>query len=410
MKFAIIIPDGCADHPADFSDGRTALVAAETPNLDALAISGIVGQSSNVPLELSPGSDVATLSLLGYDPRTGYTGRAPLEAAAQGISLSDHDWAFRCNLVSVADHVMRSFTAGHITSHDAAELLNSTGKEIVRRAGLEPGQAEFFPGVSYRNLMLYYGRDAADSPFDRTTRTSAPHDYSDKNIEPALPQGAGSELLLRLMHESEKLFAEHPVNKRRVAEGKLPASQCWLWGQGKRPDLALFAERFGGVRGAMISAVDLLIGIAKLIGWPKIDVPGITGYTDTDYAAKGRYAADALDKYDLVCVHVEAPDEASHEGNFEKKVAAIQDIDAKVLPPILEKLRSYKEWRILISPDHPTQVSTKTHSHGPVPWIVAGSDIPAERLGNYNERTAAQSTHHFDCGWELMSWFTGKTL
>jgi len=404
MKFAIIIPDGCADHPEDFTDGNTALRVADMPNTDALAHSGIVGQSYNVPLELSPGSDVATLSLLGYNPQIHYTGRAPLEAIAQGIPLNENDWAVRCNLVTIVGDIMQSFTAGHISSVDAAELLETTGREIAKVAD---GKVEFFPGVSYRNLMLYRGTDTRDKPFDRATRTTAPHDYSDKNIGPALPQGRGSELLMRLMRESERLFADHPVNRRRVEVGKLPATQCWLWGLGQQPNLEPFAECFPGVRGAMISAVDLLVGIAKLLDWDRIDVPGITGYVDTDYAAKGRYAAAALDRCDLVCVHVEAPDEASHEGSFEKKVKSLQDIDALVVPPIVEKLQSFGDWRILISPDHPTLISTKTHSHGPVPWVVAGSDVPAHHPGDYNELTAEQSPHRFERGWELMKWFLG---
>ena len=402
MKYAIIIPDGCADLPDDFPDGQTPLCVAEMPNIDALAHGGIVGRSCNVPPELSPGSDVATLSLLGYDPRNNYTGRAPLEAVAQGIPLGEFDWAVRCNLVTIANGVMQSFSAGHIASEEAAELLNSTGNEIAKSAG---GKVGFFPGVSYRNLMLYHGDDANDVPFDSSTRTSPPHDYADQSIVPGLPQGRGSDLLMQLMRESEHLFADHPVNRRRIEAGKLPATQCWLWGLGKRPNLVPFNERFPGIRGAMISAVDLLVGIAKLLGWDRIDVPGITGYVDTDYAAKGRYAAAALDRYDLVCVHVEAPDEASHEGSFEKKIKAMQDIDALVVQTVVEKLQSFDDWRILISPDHPTHISTKTHSHGPVPWVMAGSDVPPHHLGDYNEWTAAISPYQFNHGWELMSRF-----
>ena len=404
MKYAIIIPDGCADLPDDFPDKQTPLCVADMPNIDALAHGGIVGQSYNVPPEMPPGSDVATLSLLGYDPRSNYTGRAPLEAMAQGIPLGEFDWAVRCNLVTIANGMMQSFTAGHISSEEAAELLNSTGREIAKIAD---NKVEFFPGVGYRNLMLYHGDNANDMPFDSSTRTSPPHDYTDQSIEPALPQGRGSELLMRLMHESERLFADHPVNRRRIENGKLPATQCWYWGLGKRPNLVPFAERFPGIRGAMISAVDLLVGIAKMLGWDRIDVPGITGYVDTDYAAKGRYAADALDRYDFVCVHVEAPDEASHEGSFEKKIKAMQDIDAMVVQPIVEKLKSFGDWHILISPDHPTHIATKTHSHGPVPWVMAGSDVPAHGLGNYNELTAAKSPYQFNQGWELMSKFLG---
>ena len=407
MKYAVIIPDGCADHPDDFSDRQTALNIADIPNIDALARGGIVGWSYNVPPELPPGSDVATLSLLGYNPLDAYTGRAPLEAVAQGIPLGENDWAVRCNLVSIVDHVMRSFTAGHITSEDAAALLNTTGREIAK---ITDGKVEFFPGVSYRNLMLYHGADTNDVPFDQTTHTSPPHDYTDQNIAAGLPQGKGADLLLRLMRESERLFSDHPVNCRRIERGSLPATQCWLWGLGKRPDLVPFETRFPGVRGAMISAVDLLVGIAKLLGWDRVDVPGITGYVDTDYAAKGRYAAAALDQYDLVCVHIEAPDEASHEGSLEKKVKAMRDIDTLLMPPVIEKLKSFGDWRILISPDHPTQISTKTHSYGPVPWVVAGSDVSAQNLGDYNESTAAKSSYCFERGWELMAWFLSEKI
>jgi len=425
MKYAMIIPDGCADLPEDFPDGQTPLCVAAMPNIDALAHGGIVGQSCNVPPELSPGSDVATLSLLGYDPRSDYTGRAPLEAMAQGIPLGEFDWAVRCNLVTIVGGVMQSFSAGHISSEEAAELLAEISrrgrrdrKEILEetsadfalsaRNTLADDKIEFFPGVGYRNLMLYHGDDANDVPFDSSTRTSPPHDYADQSIVPGLPQGRGSDLLTRLMRESERLFADHPVNRRRIKTGQPPATQCWLWGLGKRPNLVPFHERFPGVRGAMISAVDLLVGIAKLLGWDRIDVPGVTGYVDTDYAAKGRFAAAALDRYDLVCVHVEAPDEASHEGSFEKKIKAMQDIDTLVVPPIVEKLQSFDDWRILVSPDHPTRISTKTHSHGPVPWVMAGSDVPMHNPGGYNELTAAQSPYRFNCGWELMSRFLDR--
>lgn len=406
MKYAILIPDGCADHPGDFPQQKTALVEAAIPNMDRLARSGTVGRSFNVPKHLTPGSDVATLSVLGYDPDASYTGRAPLEAAAQGIPLGVNDWAFRCNMVDIsADHVMKSFTAGHISSEEAAELLNTTGREIAK---LTADKVEFHPGVSYRNLMIYRGESEADSPFDRTTLTVPPHDYTDQLITDVLPRGNGGELLRRLMAKSRELFAAHPVNRKRIASGNLPASQFWLWGQGKRPDLLPFIERFPGVHGAMISAVDLLVGIAKLIGWERIDVPGITGYVDTDFTAKGEYAARALDEFDLVCIHVEAPDEASHEGSFEKKVLSLEQIDAKTLPPILDKLRSFDDWRILITPDHPTSIKTKTHSHETVPWIVAGSDIDSNGSESYTELSALQSSDFLPDGCRLMERFIGK--
>lgn len=404
MKYAIIIPDGCADWPIDSLGGRTPMQAARTPHLDALARSGIVGRNQNVPEGFSPGSDVATLGLLGFSPAKYYTGRAPLEAAAQGIELGPDDWAVRCNLVTIENKTMKSFTAGHITSEDAAALLETLNERATPES-LPPKR--YYPGVSYRNLLVVRDRDL----FSGATKTAAPHDYTDKPIEAALPEGPGAERLRRWMDESRDLFADHPVNRARMAAGKLPATQTWLWGLGQKPKLPSFNERFapllGGreLRGAMITAVDLLRGIASLIGWDNIDVPGITGYVDTDYAAKGRYAAEALQDYDIVCVHVEATDEAGHEGSVEKKVKAMEEIDAKVVPPILEALKASPDgWRLFVSPDHPTPIATKTHTSEFVPWLLAGSDVaaPAMPPSAYDEENAKDSPHRYDNGWEML--------
>ena len=410
-KYAIIIPDGCADLPIESLGGKTPLEAADIPNMNALAKTGIIGRSLNVPEGFTPGSDVANLSLLGYNPADYYTGRAPLEAVAQGVELGGDDWAFRCNLVCLEDGKMKSFTAGHISSAEGKEIVAGLQKEIAPRwEAIAPGTGtvEFFPGVSYRNLMVYRpNSDAGRAFFSQETKTFPPHDYTDRGYAQALPAGRGGDAVRALMRETESYLAEHPVNKKRIAEGKLPATCAWLWGQGKRPDLRPFGEQYGGIRGGMISAVDLLRGIAALLRWDIIDVPGITGYVDTDYAAKGEYAARALDDLDLVCVHVEATDESSHEGSLEKKLQALADIDAKVLPPILDKLRSYPDWRIFVSHDHPTPISTKTHSRDFVPWIVAGSDIaPVPGQGSFCEKTAQASSYTFARGFELMSWFT----
>ncbi|MCL2304821.1 MAG: cofactor-independent phosphoglycerate mutase [Planctomycetaceae bacterium] len=413
MKYAIIIPDGCADWPIESLGGRTPLQAARTPNMDALAASGIVGWSKNVPDELSPGSDVATLSLLGYDPLACFTGRAPLEAAAQGIELQPNDLAFRCNLVTIGPtETMQSFTAGHITTEEATALLQTLQEEL---APCYKNPIQFHSGVSYRNLLIF--SENADKPvFSRETQTFPPHDYSDQPIGPALPQGPGSEVLLRLMVESRKIFADHPVNRRRIEQGKLPATQCWLWGQGRRPNIEPFAGRFreaaGGktLRGAMITAVDLLRGIAISLGWSVLDVPGITGYLDTDFAAKGRYAGEALAECDLVCVHVEAPDESGHEGSVEKKIRSLEEIDEKIVGPVALALKKYGDWRILISPDHPTPIALKTHTHGPVPWLMAGSNIRPDAARCYDEPTANQSSCSFEFGWKLMPCFLGTEL
>lgn len=399
MKYAIIIPDGCADEPQESLNGKTPLQRANIPAMDEIAEAGVVGRANNVPAHLPPGSDVANLSLLGYDPNVNFTGRAPLEAAAQGIELGPEDWAVRCNLVTVQDQIMRDFTAGHVSSEEAKELL------VVAQQKLVDGPLEFVPGVSYRNLLLYRGAERP-APFGRDTRTTPPHDLTDKSVAEDYPRGPGSDLLCDLMTRSIDIFAEHPVNAARRAAGKLPATNVWLWGLGKAPSLQPFQELYGK-SGKMITAVDLLRGLAALIGWDRIEVPGATGYTDTDYAAKGRYAIEALDSTDIICVHVEATDEASHEGNAAAKIKALEEIDQHIVRPLHEALRSRGEYRILVSPDHPTPIRTKTHSHGFVPFAIAGSGVERDGLSTYDEISAEASTLDFAEGWKLMKYFLG---
>ncbi|MBM4091957.1 MAG: cofactor-independent phosphoglycerate mutase, partial [Planctomycetes bacterium] len=350
MKYAIIIPDGCADEPQESLSGRTPLQAARVPGMDEIAASGVVGRAQHVPAHLPAGSEVATMSLLGYDPSTHFTGRAPLEAAAQGIPLGPHDWAIRCNLVTIEEQVMRDFTAGHISTREAGQLLETL------RLDLGAGVWEVHVGVSYRNLIVFRAAQAG-GPFSEQTRTTPPHDLTDKHVLDAFPRGPGSDLLNDVMCRSLQLFAQDPVNEARRHAGKPPATNVWLWGLGRAPTLPPFGEQYGQ-RGAMITAVDLLRGLAALIGWERIDVPGATGYTDTDYAAKGRYAVNALDHTDLVCVHIEAPDEASHEGDTAGKILALEQIDRHIVHPLLDKLRACGPYRILVSPDHPTPLRT----------------------------------------------------
>jgi 2,3-bisphosphoglycerate-independent phosphoglycerate mutase len=399
MKYAIIIPDGCADEPQTALGGMTPLEAAHLPHMDTIAVGGVVGRANHVPPSLPPGSDVANLSLLGYNPLEHFTGRAPLEAAAQGIELGPSDWAVRCNLVTIEDQTMRDFTAGHISSEEAKELLQT----VQERLGND--QLQFVPGVSYRNLLIYKpGQGSA--PFSIDTRTTPPHDLTDKSVLDDYPRGPGSDVLNRLMHESISLFAEHPVNIARRAAGKLPATNVWLWGQGRAPALRPFADVYGK-RGAMITAVDLLRGLAALIGWERIEVPGATGYLDTDYAAKGRYAVDALRRTDIVCVHVEATDEASHEGNCAAKIKALEEIDRHIVGPLHAALQAAGEYRILVTPDHPTPLRTKTHSHGFVPFAICGSGVSPDEHTAYDDPTAARSQLAFPDGWKLMRYFLG---
>jgi 2,3-bisphosphoglycerate-independent phosphoglycerate mutase len=397
MKYAIVIPDGCADEPQASLGGRTPLQAATTPAMDEIARVGVVGRANNVPAHLPPGSDVANLSLFGYDPNQYFTGRAPLEAAAQVIQLAPEDWAIRCNLVTIDNQTMRSFTADHVSTAEATELLKTCQRE------LGADYLEFVPGVSYRNLLLFRGAKEP-APFTRETRATPPHDLTDKSIADDFPRGPGSDLLNDLMGRSVALFANHPVNTARKKAGKLPATNIWLWGLGKTPSLTPFKE-LHGKSGKMITAVDLLRGLAALIGWERIDVPGATGYLDTDYAAKGRYAVEALASTDIVCVHVEATDEASHEGRADAKIKALEEIDAKIVAPLHAALKKQGDYRILVSPDHPTPVRTKTHSHGFVPFTICGSGVKPDGSTTYDESAAGKSVLAFEEGWRLMGHF-----
>ena len=403
MKYAIVIPDGCADDPVDALGGRTPLQAARLPNMDRVARAGVVGRANNVPASLTPASDVATLSLFGYDPLRVYTGRAPLETAAMGIPLGPNDYAIRCNLVYAPDGHMRDFTAGHIPSEHGGPLINALQHELGDRE-VAGGVIEFHPGVQYRNILVWRGKTDA-SPF-ASVKTQAPHDIPDRPVADYLPGGPGGEILIELMEASKPILAAHPVNQKRIADGLRPATQVWLWGQGKAPAIRPFGEVYGP-RGAIISAVDLVRGVGVLLGWHRIDVPGATGYLDTDYAAKGRYGVAALDEHDVVCVHVEAPDEASHEGLASEKVAALERIDEHVVGPLLDALPRHGGWRILISPDHRTTLRTRAHAYGAVPFAVAGTGIEAAGQSSYDEPTAAASALAFDPGHGLMRWFLG---
>jgi 2,3-bisphosphoglycerate-independent phosphoglycerate mutase len=399
MKYVIIIPDGCADFPVESLDNRTPLQAARTPALDALAKNGLVGLTDNVPRHLPAGSEVANMTLFGCDPNRYFTGRAPIEAAAQGIALGPEDWAIRCNIVTVANQIMEDFTADHISTEDSTSLLASMQERV-----LDYPQLTFVPGVSYRNLLIYRGDAERKAPFSADTRTRAPHDLTDLPVADEYPRGPGSDLLCELMQRSEQCFEQHEVNDRRRAAGRRLATNIWLWGLGKSPQLPSFESRFG-LKGAMITAVDLLRGLAALIGWENIRVPGATGYLDTDYAGKGRAAIEALQNVDIVCVHVEATDEASHEGRVDAKIEALEAIDSQIVAPVVEALQKWGEYRILVLPDHPTPVSTKKHSHGFVPFVVSGRGISAGAAQTYDEVAAELSRVSFPDGWKLMETF-----
>ena len=399
MKYAIIIPDGCADEPQESLGGKTPLQAAHIPNMDAVVQSGVIGAANHVPPHLPAGSAVANMSLLGFDPNEYFSGRAPLEAAAQGIELGPKDWGIRCNLVTVQDQVMKDFTADHITDQEAVALLETVQQELGSDI------LEFIPGVSYRNLLIYRG-EQAQAPFSNDTRTTPPHDLTDNTVIHDFPRGPGSDLLSQLMSKSVELFADHPVNQARIANGKLPATNVWLWGLGITPKLPDFLDVYGK-RGKMITAVDLLRGIAALIDWDRIEVEGATGYTDTNYAGKGQAAIDALDSTDIICVHVEATDEASHEGDVEAKIKALEEIDTHIVGPLVAELKSRGEYRVLVSPDHPTPIRTKTHSHGIVPFAITGTDVSPDDQTSYDEDQANASALQYPNGHEVMKYFLG---
>jgi 2,3-bisphosphoglycerate-independent phosphoglycerate mutase len=393
MKYAIIIPDGAADEPLVELGGKTPLEAAQTPNMDRIAIEGRQGLARTVPEGFESGSDVAIMTLLGYDPKKYHTGRAPLEAAAQQIPLSPTDWVFRCNLVTVVDGIMKDHSAGGIGNAEAQRLL----ADLKRSIDL-PG-FEFHNGVSYRNLLVYRGSE----DFDVTTKP--PHEIPEELIAKYLPRGRGSETLRLIMSHSAELFADHEINEVRKQTGLNPATQVWLWGQGHAPNLPKFKERFGIERGCMITGVDLLRGLAVLLGWDVREVEGMTSFHDTNYAGQGEATARMIDEYDLVFSHIEAPDEASHQADWKTKIAAIEHIDKYVVGPVLTKLQTFPEWRILVMPDHPTNIATRKHGYASAPFAMAGTKVRSRLDAPYSERNAAASDLKIERGHDLMEYF-----
>ena len=395
MKYFVLIPDGAADEQQESLGGQTPLAAASTPMLERLAKRGTVGLTNHVPDSLPPGSEVACMSLLGYNPLQYFTGRAPLEAAAKSISLGPLDWAVRCNLVSIEDSgdgpTMVDFTADHITTEEATALLESVQQGLQSDFPSLKGWS-FVPGVSYRNLLLYQTDGERQCELGEDLRTTAPHDRINQQIADSFPRGTGSKLLTDIMARSEAWLKNHPVNEARKSKGLGLATHIWLWGAGQRPAFKSF-QSLHGVDGVMITAVDLLRGLAQLAGWRCREVEGATGYLDTDYAAKGRAAIEELKSSDLVCVHVEAPDEAGHEGNAAAKVKALEEIDEKIVAPVINYLESAaadgEPYRILVCPDHPTFCSTQMHSRGQVPFLIAGDGIKASSVTSYNEGAAS---------------------
>ncbi len=392
MKYCVVIPDGMADYAIESLGGKTPLEAAETPNMDRVAVLGRQGTCRTVPEGMEPGSDVAIMSVLGIDPVVCYSGRAPLEAASMGIELGPRHVAFRCNLVTVVDETMIDFSAGHISSREGQALIEALN---ARLSGPDIG---FYAGVSYRHLVVYRGGE------EISAKCTPPHDIIGQRIGRYLPEGPGAEILRALMDRSRAILEAHDVNVVRVDHGEKPATMIWLWGGGGVPHIAPFRDTFGK-SGAVISAVDLVRGIGKYLGFDRIDVEGATGYLDTNYAGKGAAAIRALEDHDLVVVHVEAPDEAGHNGSVEDKVRAIEEVDGKVVGPILEAMLGKTEFRMLVLPDHATPIVKRTHSREPVPFAMCGTGILPVHEVPFSERAASATGLKIEKGHELMAYF-----
>ncbi len=389
MKYIILVPDGAADYPLKELGGKTPLQVAKLPNMDELANKGLIGTVKTIPSGMNPGSDVANLSIMGYDPQRFYTGRGPLEAASMDIKLGRDDIAFRCNLVTVSEQELIDYSAGHISTEESRILIEAVDSE------LGDDRVTFYPGVSYRHLMVWHNGLQKMNCFP-------PHDVVGRNLKDILPTGKGAEELIKLIEASYQILQAHPVNQNRVSEGKNPANMIWLWGQGKRPAMPTIKEKYG-ISGAVISAVDLVKGIGRLAGMKVIEVPGATGYFDTDYRAKSQYGLKVLEEVDLVFLHVEAPDEAGHTGDIKAKISALENFDSLIVETFLKQLDG--DFKILLLPDHATPIKVRTHVTDPVPFIIYNSS--ANQPGNFtfDEMSAQKSSFYLSEGHKLMDLF-----
>ena len=404
MKYVVLVGDGMADRPLKELGNKTCLQKADTPHMDKLAAEGEVGTARTVPDGFEPGSDVANLSILGYNPSKYYSGRAPIEAIYRGIPLGEKDVAFRCNLVTLnMDYNdaarMEDYSAGHISTKDARTLI----RELDKRLGTE--EIRFYPGMSYRHLMVWKnGKDKM--------HCTPPHDISGKKVEGYLPGGRGSEVLRSLMIRSREILLSNSVNSARMKKGLRPANSIWFWGQGRKLSLPLFQEKYN-LKGALISAVDLTKGLGMSAGFDIVHVKGATGYIDTNYTGKARAALNALKTYDIVYVHVEAPDEAGHNGDLRAKLQAIEDFDKKVVGPVMDGVKRFGEFSIMLMPDHFTPIRVKTHVADPVPFVIFRSTASGRGTGfhahAYSESICRMKKKLlFERGYRLMDYFVRR--
>lgn len=396
MKYIICLGDGMADWPLPDYDNQTPIEVANTAAIDEVGRRGVVGQFCPIPEGLPAGSDIGNLSCFGYNPGASFRGRAPIEAINQGIHLADNEVAFRCNLVTLTDGIMDDFTAGHITTEEADEIipvLNETlGKEFPIR---------FHTGVSYRHIAVVPENEGATLEAMCALACEPPHNISDKEAAPWLPKGEGQELVHAIMARAQEVLKDHPLNAKRVAAGNKPASAIWLWGQGRAPEVESYADKFG-ITGGVISAVDLVNGIGKCAGLEVIPVEGATGWIDTNYEGKVQAALDSLDRNDFVYIHLEAPDETAHQGRADLKIQAIEDFDAKIVAPCLAYQDQHPDTRILVCPDHYTTIETKTHAGGPVPFALCGAGVSPNETNQYSEQLARDSGVLIEAGHTLI--------
>jgi 2,3-bisphosphoglycerate-independent phosphoglycerate mutase len=389
MKYAVLIIDGAAGLPLPERGGKTCLGLADTPNMDALARGGVLGLTRTVPTGMEPSSACACMSVLGYDPKVYYRGRASIEAKSMDIPVGEGEVVFRCNLVATRDGKMWDYSSGHISTEEAGQLISALNQSLGSES------IQFYPGVSYRHILKLRGHEV-------TLKASCtpPHDIPDKLISQFMPKGEGSELLIDLMKRSAAVLAEHPVNIKRRSQGDVPASMIWLfWGSGQVPSMPAFKPVYG-VSAAMTSAVDLLRGLARMMGMAVLEIAGVSDGPDNDYAAQANGALAALKEHDLVVIHVEAPDEAAHSGSVKDKVAAIEMVDKEVV----SRLGAYQpgNLRVLIMPDHPTPIEIRTHSPDPVPFMLWGPGFSANGARRFTEAEATKTGLFVDPGYNLM--------
>lgn len=401
MKYVVILGDGMPDYPLDELEGKTPLEYARTPNMDKLAKYGEIGTVGTVPQGMPAGSDVANLSVLGYNPAKYYTGRSPIEAVAMGVKLEEKDVAFRCNLVTLSD--VEPYNSKKMIDYSAGEVSTSEAREIIGVVSQRLGNEiyNFYPGVSYRHLMVWRG-----GPDPNCFNLTPPHDIAGKKIASYLPQGENSEVLLDFMESSAVFLPEHRVNKERLAKGLRPVNSIWLWGEGRKPSLDSFREKYG-LEGTVISAVDLIKGLGILAGLEAADLPGATGTISTDFKGKAERALNELQSgRDFVFIHVEAPDEAGHQGELETKIKAIEEIDEKVVGEVMRGLEEFPEYGVMVLADHPTPLSLRTHTAEPVPFCIYknGALEKKESQGEFSESFAAKGIF-LEEGYRLMDYF-----